>query len=197
MANFTAVAAVNSSIVRFLTRCFADLEPVSGATTSVITTRTEDLNRDDNPLITTPCLALFLYRVDFNKSMRAHWSAQAHVRGTSILPLEFHYLMIHWGTNADEEYRIIGRTLQCLEDTPILTGPLLDPVTDWAPGDTVQVTLEDLSTEDVMRTFDSLPIDYKLCIPYVAKLVTLEGRRNETTRETAQADLQHHAEVPS
>ncbi|MFT4936999.1 MAG: hypothetical protein ACI88A_000008 [Paraglaciecola sp.] len=194
MADFASVAAVGSSLVRFLSHCFEQQQPneTDGNNTSdttVVLARTEDLNLQDNPLITPPCLSIFLYRVDFNSITRASWSAVAHAKGRAYLPLEFHFLMIPWGTTADQKYRILGRTLQCFEDNPILSGPLLDPVTNWAANDSIQMCMEDLSTEDLMRIFDSLPVDYKLCTPYMAKVLVMQGRRQDGLHEVARADL--------
>jgi len=36
--------------------------------------------------------------------------------------------------------------------------------------------LEDTPTEWVMRTFDSLPTDFKLSVPYLARVVVLDAR---------------------
>lgn len=193
MADFASVAAVGSSLVRFLTHCFEQQQPIpSGGTnstdTSVILVRTEDLNMEDSPLITLPCLAIFLYRVDVNNTTRASIARTASAKGQAHTPLEFHYLMIPCGTTAEQEYRILGRTIQCIEDTPILTGPLLDPVTNWSPNDSIQLCMEELSTEDLMRIFDSLPIDYKLCMPYMAKVLVMHGRRQENLREVSRSD---------
>jgi hypothetical protein len=58
----------------------------------------------------------------------------------------------------------------------VLSGPLLDPSGVWTPGESIQVLLEDISTEAVMRTFDSMPADYRLSVPYVARIVRLDGR---------------------
>ena len=176
MADFTGIAATGSSIVRFLELCFRERQPIAGRNTNVLLTRTEDLNRENSPLVVLPALTLFMYRIDFNKTMRAAWSAVGHGDGDSHLPVDLHFLLIAWADNADHEYRILGRAMQCLESVPILSGPLLDPLTNWSEGDAVQVCLEDLSTEDVMRTFDSLPVDYKLSIPYVARIIVIDGR---------------------
>jgi len=193
MADFASVAAVGSSLVRFLTHCFDQQQPIpSGGSISTDTTvalaRTEDLNVEDNPLLIPPCLAIFLYRVDFNNTTRASIAGIANAKGRAYLPLEFHYLMIPYGSSADQEYRILGRTIQCIEDNPILTGPLLDPVTNWSPNDSIQLCMEDVSTEDLMRIFDSLPVDYKLCMPYMAKVLIMHGRRQENLREVARSD---------
>jgi len=175
VADFTSIAAVSSSLVRYIDLCFRQQQPVTGKNTAVRLLRTEDLNRELSKVITTPSLGIYLYRVDFNKIMRAAWSARSQYDGKSHLPLDLHFLLIAWGENPDHEFRILGRALQCMEDTPILTGPLLDPTTPWASNESIQICLEDLSTEDVMRTFDSLPLDYKLSIPYVARLAVIHG----------------------
>jgi len=176
MADFTSIAAVCSSIVRYLDFSFRQIQPVSGKTTTVRLVRTEDLNRESSILISPPTLSLFLYRVDLNKVMRAAWSAASQYDGRTHLPLDLHFLLIAWGENADQELRILGRALQSLEETPILTGPLLDPIAPWANNESIQICHEDLSTEDVMRTFDSLPLDYKLSIPYVARIAGIHGQ---------------------
>ena len=175
MADFTSIAAVCSSIVRYLDFCFREQQPILDHSTSVRLLRTEDLNSETSSLITPPTLSLYLYRIDFNKVMRAAWGAVSQYDGRSHLPLDLHFLLIAWGSNADHELRILGRALQCMEDTPILTGPLLDPITPWESNESIQVCLEDISTEDLMRTFDSLPLDYKLSIPYVARIAVING----------------------
>ncbi|MBB3063138.1 DUF4255 domain-containing protein [Microbulbifer rhizosphaerae] len=179
MADFNSIAAVSSSIVRFLDLSFRELQPIAGRNTPVRLLRTRDLDPENSALITLPSLSVFLYRVDFNKVMRGAWSAASAYDGHSHLPLDLHYLIIPWGENADHEHRIIGRAMQSLEDTPIFSGPTLDPITPWAPNESIQVCLEDLSTEDVMRTFDSLPLDYKLSIPYVARIAVIHGLRDD------------------
>ena len=197
MADFTSIAATGNSIVRFLDFCFRERQPIAERNTNVILVRTEDLNREPPGLITMPALTLFLYRIDFNKTMRAAWSAVGHSDGDSHLPVDLHFLLIAWAENADHEYRILGRAMQCLENVPILSGPILDPLTDWSEGDAVQICLEDLSTEDVMRTFDSLPVDYKLSMPYVARIIVIDGHEahpdlpitKTTTRIRGEVDI--------
>jgi hypothetical protein len=65
--------------------------------------------------------------------------------------------------------------MQVLETTPVLAGPLLEASGGWAPNETVALLLEEISTEAVMRTFDSLPTDYRLSIPYIARLVRIDS----------------------
>jgi len=37
--------------------------------------------------------------------------------------------------------------------------------------------MDEISTEAVMRTFDSLAADYRISVPYIARVVRLDGRR--------------------
>ncbi len=177
MADFTGIAAAASSIERYLRLCFEEEQPVPGTNTGVLLVRSEDFadSTTNSPLSSLPSLSLFLYRVDFNKTMRSAWAAMGHRDGEAHLPLDLHFLLTPWADNAEYEYRILGRAIQCIENTPILSGPLLDPMCDWAAHEAVQLCLEDLSTEDVMRIFDSLPVDYKLSVPYLARTIVLDG----------------------
>lgn len=177
MAGFAGIAAAGKSIERMLNACFDEEEPVPNQQTRAVLVRTVDFGE---PLAATnigsPALSIFLYRVDFNKTMRAAWSAVGSANGNSHLAVDLHFLLTPWADNAEFEHRILGRAMQCLETTPVLSGPLLHPSTEWAPNETVQVLLEDLSTEAVMRTFDSLPTDYRLSVPYIARIVRIDGR---------------------
>ena len=40
-----------------------------------------------------------------------------------------------------------------------------------------EILLEDVPTETLMRTFDSLPTDFRLSVPYVARIIRIDGRQ--------------------
>ncbi len=177
MASFASLSAVGRSIERFLSACFlADPPPVSGSTTSARLVRTEDFDPKNLGLIQKPFLSVFMYRVDFNKTTRAGWAAVGNLTGRGHLPVDLHFLLTPWANDADSELRILGRAMQALDTTPILSGPLLFAYGEFAPGESVQILLEDISTEAVMRTFDSLPTDYKLSVPYIARIVRIDSK---------------------
>jgi len=177
MAGHPSIAAVGRSLERLLTAAFAESD-FGVAGTRAVLARTEDFATANlAATIPAPALSIFLYRVDFNKTMRAAWSAVGFHDGRSHLPLDLHYLITPWGENAQDEHAILGKALEFLERNPILTGPLLHPTGTWQPHEAVQIVLEEVSTEAVMRTFDSLPTDYKLSVPYIARVVRLESAR--------------------
>lgn len=188
MAGFAGMAAVGKSIERLLNAAFEeeqqDANPqrwlVPNKKTKAVLVRTADFEADTiGTSIGSPALSIFLYRIDFNKMMRAAWSAVGSQDGLGHLPLDLHFLITAWADNAEFEYRILGKAMQCLETTPILSGPLLFPslFTNWTPNESIQIVLEEISTEALMRTFDSLPTDYRLSIPYIARITRLDSRQ--------------------
>lgn len=176
MAGFAGIAAAGKSIEMLLTAGFEELQPVNGSNTKAVLVHTIDFettNVANN--IGSPALSIFLYRVDFNKVMRAAWSAASEQDGRSHLGLDLHYLLTPWAENAEDDHRVLGRAMQCLESTPILSGPLLHSSGEWAAGESIQIVLEEVSTEAVMRIFDSLPTDYRLSVPYIARVMRIDG----------------------
>ena len=126
MAGFTGIAAVGKSIERVLARAFLEREPVPGKKTKAVLIRTEDLSDSQSKdKIGDNALSILLYRVDFNNTMRAAWSAVGNADGRGHLALDLHYLLTPWAENAEYQHMILGRTMQVLERAPVLSGPLL------------------------------------------------------------------------
>lgn len=175
MASFEGIGAVGKSLERLLSAAFTDA-PVPAAGAKALLVRTEDFKADAGT-ITVPALTIFLYRVAPNKVMRSAWSGVGNLDGLAHLPLDLHFLFTPWGTDAETEHRILGRAIQCMETTPVLSGPLLYPAATWAPNETVQVVLEEVSTESIMRVFDKLTTtDYRPSVSYVARVTRIDGR---------------------
>ncbi len=175
MAGFESVGAVGSSLARLLRLAFAEQQPIQGQQTGVVVIRTDDLDLKNDTEIVFPALSLLLYRVDFDKTMRAAWATRSAEENRTFLPLDLHYLVTAWADNAVHEHLIVGRTLEVLESVPTLSGPLLDPAGRWAPDESVSVVMEDLTTDDLMRTFEALTVDFRLSLPYQARVVVVAG----------------------
>lgn len=197
MSGFAGIAAVGKSIERMLDLAFTERQPVAGKQTRAVLVKTDDLTQRNAPrVIGQYALSIFLYRVDFNKAMRAAWSAVGAVDGRGHLALDLHFLLTSWANNAEHEQLILGRAMQAIEYTPTLSGPLLyAPALPYADepqaGSTeaVQLLLEEISTEALMRTFDSLPIDYRLTVPYVARVVRIDTREARITPPVTDAHI--------
>jgi hypothetical protein len=109
--------------------------------------------------------------------MRAAWAGVTAHDGVPHLPLDLHFLLTPWADNAEAEASILGRAIQVLDTTALLSGPLLHQSGEWAPNEAIQVLIDELSTEAVMRTFDSLPADYRISVPYIARVIRIDARR--------------------
>ena len=174
MGSFNAIAATGKSIENLLNACFSEEQPLDTATATAKLVTTEDFKTLHTVPITG--VTLFFYRLDVNASMRAAWSAVGARDGRAHLPLDLCFLLTAWASNGEHELQILGRAMQCLDTTPILSGPLLSGTGEWAPNEAIQIVLGEITTEEVMRTFDSLPTDYKLSVPYIARVLRLDGR---------------------
>jgi hypothetical protein len=179
VGGFNSIAAAGKSLERLLTAGFAQPPiPVPGKTTKAVMVRTEDFDSTSiSTVIVRPALSIFLYRVDFNKTMRAAWAGVTAHDGVPHLPLDLHFLLTPWADNAEAEASILGRAIQVLDTTALLSGPLLHQSGEWAPNEAIQVLIDELSTEAVMRTFDSLPADYRISVPYIARVIRIDARR--------------------
>src|SRR4051812_48951789 len=123
MATFASIAAAGKSIERYLTACFADDPPIAQKTTKAVLVRTEDFATGNlDAAIPKPALSIFLYRVDFNKTMRTGWSGVGHIDGKSHLPVDLHFLITPWALDAESELLILGRAMQAIETMPSLSG---------------------------------------------------------------------------
>jgi hypothetical protein len=197
MSGFAGIAAVGKSIERMLNLAFTERQPVPTKNTRAVLIKTDDLMPKNVAAAIGPyALSLLLYRVDFNKTMRAAWSAVGSADGKGHLALDLHFLLTPWADNAEHEHMILGRAMQEIEYTPVLSGPLLySPVLPYpdepetAATESVQLMLEEISTEALMRTFDSLPTDYRLSVPYVARVVRIDTRGSRITPPVTDALL--------
>ena len=172
VADFGSIAAVGKSLEMVLNAGFTAVPPIASATSRARLIQTDDLDPAAHRLI-RPVVSILLYRVDFNKTTRASWSAVGSVDGNAHLPVDLHYLLTAWADNADHEHRLVGRAMQVFEELGSLSGPLLHPDGNWSVNEAVQLYLEDIGTDDLMRTFESLVCDFRLSIPYIARVVVV------------------------
>ena len=176
MADFRAIAAAGKTIERVLNACFTVDQPVQNKVTKAVLVQTEDFARTGDSIIPTNAVSIFLYRVEVNRVMRAAWAGVGNLDGQAHLPVDLHYLLTGWAENAEHEHQILGKTMQCLDSFPSMSGPVLYPTAGWSDTESMQVLVEDVALEPLMRTFDSLDADFRLSIPYLARIVRVDGR---------------------
>jgi hypothetical protein len=174
MATSAGIAAVAKSVERLLKLRFAEEEPTTGTTA----THVDLVTADKLKALDLPALTIYFYRVDLNRTMRPGWSAVGHHDGVGHLPLDLHFLITAWASDAEDELRIIGRAMEVLEASAILTGPLLHSLNTrvWGAGESIQLLPDEVPSETVMRVFDLWPVKHKLSVSYLARVMRLDTR---------------------
>jgi hypothetical protein len=146
--------------------------------TGAVLVSTDDFNvAGTSSVIKPPVLSIFLVRVEVNAVMRAPWSAIGSDDHRSHLPLDLHFLLTPWASNAEHEQRILGSAMRCLDEQPMLSGPLLDTShgAGFAVDEALQVVPGDLGHDGIMRIWDTLDASYRLSVPYIVRIVRIDS----------------------
>lgn len=184
MAGFQALEAAGVSIVALLNRRFAELDGGAGLAAMLANTRQlKTMALNNGQLIQQPSVSVFPYRVSVDRETRPGWSAVANGDGIPRIPLRLHFLIGAFAATVEEELLWLGLAARILESEGGLSGPLLLPVTmpngstenPWRPGDAIQVVTDDLALDSMSEAFQSLNTDYRLQLPYLARVICIDG----------------------
>ncbi|GAA2242617.1 hypothetical protein GCM10010430_25260 [Kitasatospora cystarginea] len=176
MAGYRALAAVGRSVVALLDRRFAERIPV-GRRPEAVLAGPLDFEKVDTPgaVIRHPAVSVYCYRLSIDKETRPGWSAVAARDGVPRLPLRMHLMVAAWDQYVEAELEWSGLAAQVLESDSILTGPLLDPTGDWEAGDMIQLVADELAMDSLSEAFQAFTTEYRLCLPYLARVIRIEG----------------------
>lgn len=183
MGAFTAIAAVGLSIENLLNRgfdaTFAADPSLFNRKPKARLVKTENFDRSTPAAegsIDDGTVSIFCYHIAVDPATRPGWAAvSAHEGGAVRLPLDVHFLITAFESDAEAELGLLGHVMLTLEQSPTLTGTALHPIGRWSLGESVQLAAEDMTTEDVLRTFDTLPGDFRPSLSYVARVVRIEA----------------------
>lgn len=194
MAGYRALAAAGRSVVDLLNRRILEAlpdppppAPVPPRPTAVLA-GTEDFGKvNSSPIavIRYPALSVYCYRVSVDRETRPGWSAAATADGIPRLPLRMHLLIAAWDTVVESELEWLGLAARVLESEPILTGPLLHHTGDWDPADAIQIVADDLALDSMSEAFQALTTDYRLSLPYVIRVIRIDGVQRPTDERVA------------
>jgi hypothetical protein len=187
VAGYRALAAAGRSIVDLLNRRFAETLPGGPRPTAVLagTVDFDEVNNNPTAVIQYPAVSVYCYRVCVDRETRPGWSAVGSVDGIARLPLRMHMMIAAWDTVVESELEWLGLAAQVLESEPILTGPLLHPSGAWEPGDAIQIVADDIALESMSEAFQALTTDYRLSLPYIARVIRIDGRRDDAAESVA------------
>lgn len=186
MANYTAVQGVMSAIVEMLNEALPpELSGSTGGSSAQPVNASVQLfgSADLNKPVSKNALALYLYRISIDPTIvGGYLRAKPGAFGgrTPEVSLMLHFLMIAIADSAIAEVNLMGWGFQQLAIAPVIGADRLAaqglvglapnaPAIAWDDSDSVQVATEELTREELMRIWDTLPTKYHLTVPFVAR----------------------------
>jgi hypothetical protein len=122
-----------------------------------------------NSTMSEPTVTVFLYDVGTSGGTRTV-STGAIGGATPSDPLDLHLLITPWAPVTRDAYVLTGAIIALLYAHPIFTPEeLLGPQGTWAPGDTVEISLESLSIENQCCIWKAIGVPYRLSLAYLAR----------------------------
>lgn len=173
VAGFRAVQTTCEAVTRLLQESYRPdlIEPL-------LSLQFEVYHAEDFKNHMTAGVSLFLYRIHPNSTQRSPMGKPLNgVRRLPQLPLDLHFFLTAWAPRASLQHAIIGWAMRTLEDRPLLPGALLNGV---SPGvfdedETVEITLGQITNEELMRIWDDLSVEYQLSVPYIARVLRIDS----------------------
>ena len=179
MATYRAIGAVCKAIVNLLeNRSRPGLFDATGLEFAVYST-----GNFAEPMTTG--VSLFLYHVSINMTQRSLPSRPDPITGRPRrpqLPLDLHCILTPWARDASVEHQILGWMMRTLEDNPTLGAQALNAVGSnpaFAEDEAVEIVAGQMTNEEMFRIWDVLPGDYRLSVPYVARVVRIDPEITE------------------
>jgi hypothetical protein len=178
LADFHAIQATCGAIVRLLQESYRP-----GLIEQNLHLQFDVYGTDDFGNHMTHGVSLFLYRVFFNGAQRVPLTKGSdNQTRRQLLPLDLHFFLTAWAPKASLQHAILGWALRVMEDNPVLTASLLNGVRGevFRGDETVEVVAGQLTNEELMNIWDELGAEYRLSVPYVARVVRIESLREES-----------------
>jgi hypothetical protein len=155
---------------------------------SVDLTTPDDFAGFQNPQ--NPIISVFLHRITVHPEMRNAPRRRLNDGRITrpLLPLELSFMVTPWARSTADEYTMAGLILQSLYERAEL-GPAQLQGAAWEQGDSVQLVLESLPTEDHYRVWDTVSLPYRLSLTYLARVVGIESRESVLAGPVVTADI--------
>jgi hypothetical protein len=180
MATFTSISGVLEALKAYLER-FKDLPGAGSVAVEVLSSET----LKGGPADGTHKVGIYLHRISIDPFGRNRHLPPKPGLGNSPrkeLPLNLHILLIGWSKTAFEHIYLAWAMQVLGSGTELDVADIEEHISGgggWRDQDKVQVLPEDMSSEDFMRMWDSLPHPYILSAPYIIKTLRLEPVNDE------------------
>jgi hypothetical protein len=182
LATYRAIAATSLAIIKLL----EDACPKSEFEKAEF--KLYQASNYENPIVEG--ISLLLYRVTVNTTLRnlPPRVASDGIRYRPSLPLDLHYVVTAWASDAEKQQRLLGWAMRALEDAPILPAAILNKHVNmpdtFRPDEAVELICDSLSIQDLTAVWDKLKPRYQTSATYIARMVALDSEI-----ELAEAEL--------
>lgn len=124
----------------------------------------------------TNTIGIYLHRVSVDPFGRNRYlsSQTPNKPPQPEMPVNLHIFLLAWTSNGESEAVLTTWALQQIGSALELGFSQIkayDP--HWGVEEVVQIQPEDMSTEDLLRIWDSLPGNYILSVPYIVKTIRM------------------------
>ncbi len=192
MATINAIAAVCESIRLILDSTMdADVNELGLASTKPVFEVANSQKYTSFPQNNT--ITILVYRILPNLSHRtpAGRLLSNGKRQRTRLPVDIHLLVTIWATSASTQNKLVAWTMRTLEDYPTLPSSLLNMEYPGAFGqdEAVELAVSELTLDETLSLWEKLSKNettYQLSIPYVARAIFLESKREEPESDLVQ-----------
>ena len=187
MANIAAIRSVGTSLATYLTNAYRETAFPAGVTkpdctfsiTSIGSVRANQVPPSD----TSVSVLIFLYRASINHHLRNVGRITDSSAQPVPLSIDLHYLFSFWAGSAENEQLVLAWTMRELHAVPVLDSSILSREAAWAADDVIQLIPEEITTEDLMRIWDTLAPDYRLSLSYIARVVRIDPDEAQAGRD--------------
>lgn len=172
MATYQAVNGVLSALKDLLDAHVAELAgEIQNPSVQILSSQALKADPTGN------ALGLYLHRISIDPYGRNRYlpPGRPGLAPRPELPVNLHLLLVGWSLSASAEISLVAWAMQRIGAALELDATHMaqaDP--HWSGEERLQVIPEEMSTEDLMRVWDSLPGDYRLSSPYLVKTLRLE-----------------------
>jgi hypothetical protein len=184
LANIAAIRSVGRSLVNYLDAAYRQARFPEGVSKPECSFGLVSIG-DQRPQRPEPTDAnvrvlIFLYRTIMNQHLRNAGRGDVASRPLP-LSVDLHYLVSFWAGSGENEQIVLAWTMRELHQVPVLDRSILTEEAGWADSEVVQLVPQEISNEDLMRIWDTMPADYHLSLSYIARVVRIDPDDVETS----------------
>jgi hypothetical protein len=128
-------------------------------------------------------ISLLLYRVGVSTSLR-NLPPRTTLSGQRFrpgLPVDLHYVLSAWASDADKQQRLLGWAMRLLEDTPVLAGneinAFMPETAVFHADESIELICEPLPLDQWLALWDKLKPKVSTSMTYLVRMVQLDSER--------------------